>query len=115
VKEKIAIILVQGADIVPSLRIIVQPLIHLFFVVHISLVDAQLSSQDFVLMDIVTGKGDVPIIILLALFYIQIDIDGIGVESKDRITYNLRIPIPPGIIEVNHALLVVTKVAPDKL
>src|SRR5690606_10045733 len=114
VKEKIAVILIQGADIIPSLRIIIQPLIHLFFVVHIPFVDAELGSQNLIIMDIIACKGDVSIIVLLSFFYIQVDIDGIGIEGENRIPHDFGIPIASGVIKVDHTLLVVPEVTSDE-
>src|SRR5690606_36491276 len=115
IEEKIAIILIKRTDIVPSLRIIIQALIHFFFIINFPFVYAERFSQDFIIVYIVTRKGDISIIILLTLFYIQINIDGIGIKGKYRITYDFRIPIAARIIKIDHALLIIAKVTTDKL
>src|SRR5690606_9092172 len=65
-------------------------------------------------MDVVARKGDISIIVLLSFFYIQIDIDGIGIEGEYRITYDFGIPIASGVVEIDHTLLVIPEVTSDE-
>src|SRR5690554_5661099 len=85
VKEKITIILIKGADIISPLGIIVQPFVHLFLVVDLAFHYPLGFTQYLIIIDIISGEGDVPIIILLPFFYVQFDVYGVGVKRKHRI------------------------------
>src|SRR5690606_28422051 len=66
-------------------------------------------------MDIVAREGDVSIIILLTLFYIQINIDGIGIESEYRIPYDFSIPIALSIGKGYNTVFIVAEIVANEL